>query len=120
MFGSNAEEPNAKERIMATVESSPEMALRIYRRMNHNLNIVRRRLRNPLTLSDKLLLGHLDDPESQDIEPGRSQLRLRPDRVLFQDVLGQTGMLQFMQTGRKTVAVPTTVAPFFPSASKIA
>ena len=36
--------------------------------------------------------------ETQDLQPGRSYLSLRPDRVLFQDVLGQSGMLQFMQT----------------------
>jgi aconitate hydratase len=29
--------------------------------------------------------------------------------VVFQDVLGQTGMLQFMQTRRERVAVPTTI-----------
>src|SRR5262249_60301096 len=31
------------------------------------------------------------------------------DRVVLQDVLGQTAMLQFMQTRRDSVAVPTTV-----------
>ena len=56
-----------------------------------------------------MLLGHLDDPEHQDLEPGQSYLALRPDRVVFQDVLGQTAMLQFMQTRRDTVAVPTTI-----------
>ena len=34
---------------------------------------------------------------------------LRPDRVVFQDVLGQTGMLQFMQTLRQTIAVPASI-----------
>ena len=43
------------------------------------------------------------------MEPGRSYLSLRPDRVVFQDVLGQSGMLQFMQTRRERVAVPTTI-----------
>ena len=43
------------------------------------------------------------------MEPGQSYLQLRPDRVVLQDVLGQTAMLQFMQTRRATVAVPTTV-----------
>ena len=35
-----------------------------------------------------------------ELEPGASELFLRPDRVVFQDVLGQSGLLQFMQTGR--------------------
>jgi aconitate hydratase len=78
--------------------------------MARNLEIVRRRLApRPLTLADKILLGHLDDPERQALEPGRSYLALRPDRVVFQDVLGQSGMLQFMQTRRDRVAVPTTI-----------
>jgi len=62
-----------------------------------------------LTLAEKTLLGHLDDPQHQDLTPGKSYLLLRPDRVIFQDVLGQTGMLQFMQSRRERVAVPTTI-----------
>src|SRR5213596_1940691 len=77
--------------------------------MERNLAIVRRRLGRPLTLADKVLLGHLDDPEHQDMEPGKSYLMLRPDRVVLQDVLGQTAMLQFMQTRRAQVAVATTI-----------
>src|SRR5574341_2241539 len=94
---------------MVTIESTPEMAARVYATMERNLQIVRRRLGRPLTLADKVLLGHLDDPETQDMEPGKSYLLLRPDRVVLQDVLGQTAMLQFMQTRRDTVAVPTTI-----------
>ncbi|MGH6893004.1 MAG: aconitate hydratase [Dongiaceae bacterium] len=94
---------------MVTIESTPEMAAKVYAAMARNLKVVRRRLGKPLTLADKVLLGHLDDPESQELEPGKSYLFLRPDRVVFQDVLGQTGMLQFMQTRRDKVAVPTTI-----------
>ncbi|MBI4191883.1 MAG: aconitate hydratase [Betaproteobacteria bacterium] len=94
---------------MVIIESTPEMAARVYETMARNLKVVRRRLGKPLTLADKVLLGHLDDPENQDMEPGKSYLFLRPDRVVFQDVLGQTGLLQFMQTRREKVAVPTTI-----------
>jgi aconitate hydratase A / 2-methylisocitrate dehydratase len=94
---------------LVTIESTPEMAATVYETMARNLRVVRRRLGSPLTLADKILLGHLDDPEHQDMEPGKSYLLLRPDRVVFQDVLGQTGMLQFMQTRRERVAVPTTI-----------
>jgi aconitate hydratase len=94
---------------MATIESTPEMAQRVYETMSQNLQIVRRRLGKPLTLADKVLLGHLDDPEHQEMVPGKSYLFVRPDRVILQDVLGQTGMLQFMQTKRDKVAVPTTI-----------
>jgi aconitate hydratase len=94
---------------MVTIESTPEMATKVYETMERNLTIVRRRLSQPLTLADKVLLGHLDDPENQEIEPGKSYLLLRPDRVVLQDVLGQTAMLQFMQTRRDKVAAPTTI-----------
>jgi aconitate hydratase len=94
---------------MVAIESTPTMATAVYASMARNLAIVRRRLARPLTLADKILLGHLDDPENQELEPGKSYLLTRPDRVVFQDVLGQTGLLQFMQTRRDKVAVPTTV-----------
>lgn len=94
---------------MVSIESTPEMAAKIYETMTRNLAVVRRRLGKPLTLSDKILLGHLDDPEHQELAAGHSYLMLRPDRVVFQDVLGQTGLLQFMQTRRDKVAVPATI-----------
>jgi aconitate hydratase len=94
---------------MVTIESTPEMAANVYATMERNLTIIRRRLGKPLTLADKVLLGHLDDPENQGIEPGKSYLFLHPDRVILQDVLGQTAMLQLMQTRREKVAAPTTI-----------
>src|SRR5437667_1037516 len=94
---------------MVTIESTAEMAAKVYETMERNLAIVRRRLGRPLTLADKVLVGHADDPEHQAMEAGKSYLMLRPDRVVLQDVLGQTAMLQFMQTRRLRVAVPTTI-----------
>jgi len=91
------------------IESTADMAAAVYRTMARNLEIVRRRLGRPLTLADKVLLGHLHDPEHQELQPGESYLLLRPDRVVLQDVLGQTAMLQFRQTGRDKVAVPTSI-----------
>ena len=42
------------------------------------------RLKRPLTLSEKILYGHLDDPHGQDISRGVSYLKLRPDvRIPF-------------------------------------
>jgi len=94
---------------MVTIESTADMAAKVYETMERNLAVVRRRLGRPLTLADKVLLGHADDPEHQEMEAGKSYLFLRPDRVVLQDVLGQTAMLQFMQTRRQHVAVPTTI-----------
>lgn len=42
------------------------------------LQIVRGRLNRPLTFAEKVVYGHLDEPESQEIERGVSYLRLRP------------------------------------------
>ncbi|MCC7271809.1 MAG: aconitate hydratase, partial [Alphaproteobacteria bacterium] len=92
-----------------TIEATAETAGRIHATSARNLAVVRRRLGRPLTLADKILLGHLDDPAEATVDPGHGYVSLRPDRVVFQDVLGQTGMLQFMQTGRDTVAVPATI-----------
>ncbi|MEZ4294384.1 MAG: aconitate hydratase [Polyangiaceae bacterium] len=94
---------------MDTNETTPAMVRRVLERLARNVEIARRRAGRPLTLSEKLLLGHLDDPESQELVPGESQLRLRPDRVVLQDILGQTALLQFMQTGMERVAIPATV-----------
>ena len=94
---------------MVASDSTPEFVTKVYETMQRNLEAVRRRVGKPMTLADKLLLSHLDDPENQELIPGRSYLQVRPDRVILQDVLGQTAVLQFMQTRRTSTAVPTTV-----------
>ena len=94
---------------MTSIDSTPELVTRTYTRMATTLEAVRAILGRPLSLADKLVLSHLDDPATQEMEPGKSYLLARPDRVVLQDVLGQTAMLQFMQTGRTNTAVPTTI-----------
>ena len=94
---------------MPGIESTPELVEGVYRRMRERLAAVRRRLKRPLTLAEKLLLGHLDEPQHQPLIPGESHLRLRPDRVALQDATAQMALLQLMLAGRDRVAVPTTV-----------
>ena len=94
---------------MESIDSTPDFVAATYARMSENISILRDRLQRPLGLADKVLLSHLDDAHNQDLVPGSSYLKVRPDRVMLQDVLGQTGMLQFMQTLKPTVAVPTTI-----------
>lgn len=67
------------------------------------------RLNRPLTLSEKIVYGHLDDPAGQEIDRGRTYLRLRPDRVAMQDATAQMAMLQFISSGLPKVAVPSTI-----------
>ncbi len=94
---------------MVTIESTPAMAAQIYETAERNLAIVRRRLGRALTLSEKILFSHLAEPMTQELEPGISYLSLRPDRVVFQDALAQSALLQFIQTRRRHVALPTTI-----------
>lgn len=80
-----------------------------YRKMAENLDIVRSRLNRPLTYAEKIMYSHLDDPHGQDIQRGKSYLKLRPDRVACQDATAQMAILQFMSAGMPSVATPTTV-----------
>src|SRR5262249_1725846 len=91
------------------IDATPEAAAALYQRMSAALNTARRSWGRPLTLAEKLLLSHLDDPSIAKAERGADFLRLRPDRVLLQDVLSQTALLQFMQTGCSRARVPTTI-----------
>lgn len=83
-----------------------------YEKLEKTLNIVRDILKRPLSLSEKILYSHLDEPQKltqKDISRGISYLRLRPDRVAMQDATAQMALLQFISSGLKKVAVPSTV-----------
>ena len=69
----------------------------------------RRTFGRPLTLSEKIFASHCWDFGRQRWERGKAILRLRVDRVSMQDVTGQMALLQFMHSGRKRVAVPSTL-----------
>ena len=94
---------------MHAIDSTPEFVARAYAKIERNLETVRKRLGRPLTLTDKVLLGHLDDPAGADLRPGESYLQLRPDRVAMQDATAQMALLQFSQAQLPKVAVPSTV-----------
>jgi len=94
---------------MHTIESTPEFVSQAYTKIRRNIEAVRSRLGRPLSLAEKVLLGHLDDPAEADLRPGESYLRLRPDRVAMQDATAQMALLQFAQAGIPRAAVPSTV-----------
>lgn len=94
---------------MPKVETTPEMVREVYARTRERLHIIRKRLGRPLTLAEKIMFGHLDDPERQELAPGEAYLALRPDRVAMQDATAQMALLQFMSAGLSRTAVPTTV-----------
>lgn len=80
-----------------------------YAAMEQRLQVVRKRLNKPLTLAEKVVYGHLDDPENQDLQRGVSYLKLRPDRVAMQDATAQMAMLQFISSGLPKALVPSTI-----------
>jgi len=81
----------------------------LYAAMPDRIARARRQFGRPLTLTEKILVAHCHDFGSQVWERGKAALRLRVDRVALQDATGQMALLQFMQAGRKRVAVPSTV-----------
>jgi len=67
-------------------------------------------LNRPLTLAEKILFAHLHESQNlEDFQRGKSYVDFAPDRVAMQDATAQMALLQFMQAGRKKVAVPSTV-----------
>ncbi len=80
-----------------------------YASLPERVALARRRLGRLLTLTEKILVNHLSDPEGQTMEAGHSYADFRPDRVAMQDATAQMALLQFMTAGLATVAVPSTV-----------
>ena len=92
------------------IETTPEMVKDVYDKLEKNISKFRTTLKRPLTLTEKILAGHLEDEFlDKSLDEKMNYVFLRPDRVALQDVTGQMVMLQFMQAGLKSVALPTTV-----------
>ena len=95
---------------MAVTAGTPiELVKGVYASLTANTELGRKRLGRPLTLAEKILINHLDDPAQQEMERGRSYADFRPDRVAMQDATAQMALLQFMTAGLPTTAVPSTV-----------
>ncbi len=94
---------------MPTIETTPELVQKVYDTTRKRIEIIRRRFNQPLTLTEKVLFGHLADPENETLERGGAYIQLQPDRVAMQDATAQMALLQFMLSGRDTTAVPSTV-----------
>jgi len=78
--------------------------------MKEKLEVVRKHITRPLTVAEKIVYAHLDEPETAgSIQRGVTYLKLRPDRVAMQDATAQMAVLQFMSSGLPTVAVPSTI-----------
>jgi len=95
---------------MSVSASTPiKLVKAVYESLFERVNLGRTRLGRPLTLSEKILINHLADPEGQEMERGVSYADFNPDRVAMQDATAQMALLQFMTAGLPEAAVPSTV-----------
>ncbi len=87
-----------------------DMIKKLYADYGNRIEAARKAVGKPLTLTEKILYAHLwEGNASQPYERGKSYVDFAPDRVAMQDATAQMALLQFMQSGRDKVAVPSTV-----------
>jgi len=87
-----------------------DMIKQVYDRMVNRVDTARKIVGKPLTLAEKILYNHLWNGEAdQAFKRGIDYVDFAPDRIACQDATAQMALLQFMQAGKKKVAVPTTV-----------
>ncbi len=80
-----------------------------YKLLESKLSSINKVLKRPLTLAEKILYTHLSDNDVVSYKRGVDYTNFSPDRVAMQDATAQMALLQFMNSGRNTSAVPTTV-----------
>jgi aconitate hydratase len=86
-----------------------DMIKRVYGALPAKVEAARKLTGRPLTLTEKILYAHLVDAlPAKPFERGKDYVDFNPDRVAMQDATAQMALLQFMQAGRKKVAVPST------------
>jgi len=81
-----------------------------YEKISQGVSHAKGILGKPLTLTEKILYGHLFDANPfKPYHRGVDYVNFSPDRVAMQDATAQMALLQFMTAGRSTAAVPSTV-----------
>lgn len=86
-----------------------DMIKKVYDQMAERVDAAREVVGKPLTLSEKILYSHLwDGNPTKAFTRGKDYVNFAPDRIALQDATAQMALLQFMQAGKKKVAVPTT------------
>lgn len=86
-----------------------DLIKKVYAELPEKVAAARQILNRPLTLTEKILYAHLDQPATAPLKRGEDYVDFRPDRVAMQDATAQMALLQFMTCGRDKVAVPSTV-----------
>lgn len=87
-----------------------DMLNNFYSRFPERVDNARRQIGRPMTLAEKILYAHLYSEEDLRLfKRGEDYVNFRPDRVAMQDATAQMALLQFMNAGKETSAVPATV-----------
>ena len=87
-----------------------EMIKQVYKRLPELVDFARKIIGKPLTATEKILYSHLWESEvKKSFNRGADYVDFAPDRIACQDATAQMALLQFMQSGKSKVAVPTTV-----------
>jgi len=90
------------------IGTTPGLVSDVYKGIAEKSSRYREIAGRPLTLTEKILSGHLIEEPTQGLDGG-NYVFLGPDRVALQDVTGQMVMLQFMLAGLRQTALPTTI-----------
>ena len=86
------------------------MIRKVYSELPGKINNAKEKLGRPLTLTEKILFSHLSPGVPvNDYKRAEDYVDFAPDRVAMQDATAQMALLQLMNSGRKNVAVPSTV-----------
>ena len=87
-----------------------QMIQRVYASFPEKISQIKNKLQRPLTLTEKILYVHLaTDEPIENYSRAVDYVNFSPDRVAMQDATAQMALLQLMNSGRQTVAVPSTV-----------
>lgn len=87
-----------------------EMLRSFYASYAAKVDLAKKKLGRAMTLAEKILYAHLYDENSLSaFRRGEDYVNFRPDRVAMQDATAQMALLQFMNAGKQTSAVPATV-----------
>jgi len=86
------------------------MIKQVYSRLSERVAAARKLTGRPLTATEKNLYSHLwENSGNSAFKRGVDYVDFAPDRIACQDATAQMALLQFMQSGKSKVAVPTTV-----------
>ncbi|HPF52364.1 MAG TPA: aconitase family protein, partial [Draconibacterium sp.] len=87
-----------------------ELIKKIYEELPAKVDQAKKMLNRPMTYAEKILYAHLfETQELATFGRGKDYVDFAPDRVAMQDATAQMALLQFINSGKKRTAVPSTV-----------